>query len=167
MPQKILNKIKHLVIPHWWAQRMLTPAVQTHIEQAIRASEKQHRGEIRFAAEAVMPLRALAGNRTIHDRALEVFSQLRVWDTLENTGVLIYVQLVEREFEIVADRGINDRVQQGQWEAICRHMEAAFRDGRFEEGVLTGLRDVSALLTQHFPAAAVNPNELPDKPVVL
>lgn len=167
MPQKIVNKIKHLITPLWWARRVITPAIEAHIEEAIRASEKQHRGEIRFAAEAVMPLRTLAGARTIHDRAVEVFSNLRVWDTAENTGVLIYVQLIEREFEIVADRGINARVQQGEWEAICRRMEDAFRAGRFEEGVLAGVREVSALLARHFPAGAVNPNELPDKPVLM
>ena len=64
-------------------------------------------------------------------------------------------------------QGIGARVPQAQWDAICAGMESAFRAGRFEEGVMTGLREVGALLTQHFPARAGNPDELPNKPVML
>jgi len=166
MKTKILNKIKHLLIPSWWAHRVLPAPLQLRIEQAIAASEQQHRGEIRFAAEAALPLATLTGGRTVRDRAVEVFSELRVWDTEENTGVLIYVQLIDRDFEIVADRGINGRVQQSEWDAIAQRMETAFRAGQFEAGVIAGLNEVSILLARHFPAGAVNPNELPDKPVV-
>lgn len=166
MPTKILNKIKHLVIPSWWAQRVLPEALQSRIEQAIQSSERHHRGEIRFAAESALPLAALAQGRTVRDRAIDVFSELRVWDTEENTGVLIYVQLIDRDFEIVADRGINARVQASEWEAIAQRMEAEFRAGRFADGVIAGLNDVSALLTRQFPAGAVNPNELPNRPIV-
>lgn len=166
MPTKIFNKIKHLCIPSWWAQRVLPAPLQARIEQAILQSELRHRGEVRFAAEAALPLAAMRGARTVRDRAIDVFSELRVWDTAENTGVLIYVQLIDRDFEIVADRGINSRVQQGEWDAIAQRMEIAFRARRFEDGVITGLNEVSALLARHFPAGTVNPNELPDKPVV-
>ncbi len=140
-------------------------AVCARIEAVIKASEVQHRGEIRFVAETCL-YAGLGYGRTVRERAINVFSELRVWDTEENTGVLVYLQLVDRDFEIVADRGINARVVQDKWEAICQRMEAEFRAGRLEQGVLAGLEDITHLLTTHFPAHRVNPNELPDAPIV-
>jgi uncharacterized membrane protein len=96
-----------------------------------------------------------------------VFSALKVWDTEHNSGVLIYLLLADRVVEIIADRGIHGRVGAQGWEAACHAMETAFRAGRFEQGVLDGIEQVSSLLESHFPAARRGPNELPDKPVVL
>ena len=102
------------------------------------------------------------------ERAVEAFSELRVWDSAENNGVLIFLLLAERDVEIVADRGAATRVAPEDWERVCREMEAHFRDGRFSEGALAGVRAVSALLAQHFPATGErpNPNELRDRPTV-
>ena len=69
--------------------------------------------------------------------------------------------------EIVADRGINRKVTQDTWQAICRAMESAFREGRFEDGAIDGIAAVSELLAQHFPRGAAGPNELPDRAIVL
>ena len=81
--------------------------------------------------------------------------------------MLIYVQLIDRDIEIVADRGITARVAQAEWNAICSRMQAEFRAGRFESGALAGISEVAALLARHFPAHDANPNELSDKPVML
>ena len=90
-----------------------------------------------------------------------------MWDTEENSGVLIYLQMVDRRIEIVADRGINRMVQQSEWDAICRHMENEFRAGRFEAGTLAAIGEVTELLAKHFPPLSANPDELPNRPVVL
>jgi uncharacterized membrane protein len=97
-----------------------------------------------------------------------MFSKLRVWDTAQNNGVLIYLLLAEHAIELVADRGLNDRVPPAEWQAMVARMGAAFRKGQFEEGLTQSLEEVSALLVQHFPLVAgqVNPNELPDDPAV-
>lgn len=137
------------------------------IEKAIMQSELSHRGEIRFAVESCLhPLEIMAG-KTAKKRALEVFSSLHVWDTENNSGVLIYLLLADRDFEIVADRGIHTYVGNNGWEKICDEMEMLFRRGEFENGVLVGIRQVGALLQKHFPANGKNENELPDKPMVL
>ncbi len=159
--------LKHFLTPHWVSYRVFTRAALKRIEGAIRESEKSHDGELRFAVEAGLDLVPLARGMTPRQRAVQVFSQLRVWDTEHNSGVLIYVQLVDRRIEIIADRGINAKVGQDQWDAICRKMETAFRVRRFEEGALAGVREITALLAQHFPATDQNPDELPDRPVVL
>jgi len=163
----LLRILKHLSTPNWMAKRAFSAVVCDRIERVIEESEALHRGEIRFAVEGGLYLVSLLKGLTARARAVTVFSDLRVWDTEENTGVLVYLQLVDRDIEIVADRGINARVTQDEWDAICQRMEAAFRESRFEEGVIGGLREITALLVRHFPARDVNPNELPDKPVIL
>ena len=159
--------LKHLFTPDWIAHRIFSRAALKRIEEAIRDSEKSHDGELRFAVEAGLDLLPLLKGITPRQRALEVFSVLRVWDTEHNSGVLLYLQLMDRDIEIVADRGISAKVEQATWAAICRRMEDAFRARRFEEGALEGIREITGLLARHFPARGANPDELPDKPVVL
>ena len=84
-------------------------------------------------------------------RAVELFGQLRVWDTEHNSGVLIYLLLADRRVEIVADRGIHDKVGAAAWEAICGEMQRAFAAGRFEQGASFGIAAISDLLATHFP----------------
>ncbi len=159
--------VKHLIAPQWVIARAFPRAALDAIETEIRASEKKHHGEVRFAVEAGLhPLPLLRG-QSARQRAVEVFSNLRVWDTAHNSGVLIYVQLVDRRIEIVADRGINARVPQTQWDAICRRMEDAFRREHYQQGVLAAIDEITELLARHFPPLDENPNELPDRPVVL
>lgn len=136
------------------------------IEQAIRESEATHSGQIRFAVEASLDFSALLRNQSARERAIALFSQLRIWDTEENNGVLIYLLLADRDVEIVADRGIHAKLGREVWEAICQDMEAAFRTGRFAEGVVEGIRAVGRHLQHHYPARARD-NELPDRPVVV
>ncbi len=137
------------------------------IERAIREAEVRHAGQIRFAVEAALDLPPLLAGQTARGRAIDVFSQLRVWDTEHNNGVLIYLLLADRDVEIVADRGIHARLGAETWEAICREMEAAFRNGQFEAGVLAGIHAVGEHLARHFPPRGEKPNEMPDRPVVL
>jgi hypothetical protein len=159
--------LRHLVATPWIVRRAFPPPAVREIEEAIKGSERQHRGEIRFAVEGALDFLPVLRGLTPHGRALEVFSLLRVWDTEENTGVLIYVQLVDRHLEILADRGIAKRIAQPAWEAICRRVEDAFRAGRLLDGAREGIREVSRLLAEHFPAAPGNVDELPDRPAVL
>jgi len=95
-----------------------------------------------------------------------MFGKLRVWDTEHNNGVLIYLLLAERRIEIVADRGLARHVNTAQWETIAQGMSAAFKAGRFEEGLNAAVDAAGAALRKHFPLAPgeSNPNELPDAP---
>ena len=164
---KPIRLLKHLLLPDWYVRRVFARGDLTAIGEAIAASEKSHRGELRFVVEAAMPLTALWRDQLPRARAVDLFSTLRVWDTAENSGILIYVQLVERRVEILADRGIAARVPQAEWDDICREMETSFRHGRWREGALQAVTRSGALLTQHFPAGASNPDELPDQPLML
>jgi uncharacterized membrane protein len=158
---------RHLLEHRWRLRRIFTAKVLARIEAAIKASEAMHSGEIRFVVEGALDGVPLFRNQPARERALDIFSQLRVWDTEHNNGVLIYLLLADRDFEIVADRGINAKVGTAGWEKICSEMETDFRAGDFEHGVIRGIEAVSRLMAQHFPAQADGDNELPDAPVVL
>ncbi|WP_315701368.1 MULTISPECIES: TPM domain-containing protein [unclassified Bradyrhizobium] len=158
---------RHLLHHRWLQRRIFTPAVLARIEQAIRSGEATHAGQLRFVVEGALDGAPLFRNQPARERALDLFSHLRIWDTAHNNGVLIYLLLADRDVEIVADRGIHAKVGKDGWESICRAMEADFRDGRFEQGVLAGIAAVSRELARHFPPQAGTPNELPDRPVVM
>ncbi len=163
-PQRLF---KHLSTPRWWALRAFRRADLVAIAEAVTATETRHRGELRVAIEGPLPLRALWRDLPPRERAAQLFTQLGVDRTAEASGILIYVQLVDRRVEILADRGIAERVPQAEWDAICRGMESAFRAGQWREGALAAVARAGELLTTHFPAGDANPNELPDAPVVL
>jgi uncharacterized membrane protein len=163
---------RHLVTDHGSARRAFPSKALAAIEAAIAAGERRHRGQVRFVVEPALPLPRVLAKLPPRERALEVFGLLRIWDTEDNAGVLVYLLLADRDVEIVADRGIDARVGTAEWEAVCRGMEAAFREERYAEGVEAGIARISALLAEHFPrrhgVAGGDPgNELPDRPVLL
>jgi uncharacterized membrane protein len=142
-------------------------AVLIDIEKAIKRSERQHRGELRFAVENTLALAKVCRGISARQRAIELFSDLRVWDTEENSGVLIYLLLADREVHIVADRGIVKRVEQIEWDAIANAMQQGFKRGDFLGGSLHGIECITMLLAEHFPAGDDNCNELSNKPVIV
>ena len=158
---------KHLLEHHWRVRRVFPPDVLARIELAIKEGETTHAGQVRFVVEGALDGSPLFRDQPARARALDVFSHLRIWDTAHNNGVLIYLLLADRDVEIVADRGIDAKVGSDGWETICRAMEADFRAGRFEPGVIRGVDAVSRQLAAHFPPDGPPRNELPDQPVVL
>src|SRR5437879_13334590 len=141
---------KHLLERRWRVRRIFPPDVLAAIEQAIKAGEATHSGQIRFVVEGALDGAPLFRNQSARERALDVFSHLRIWDTAHNNGVLIYLLLADHDVEIVADRGIDAKVGAEDWEAICREMESDFRAGHFERGVIRGIAAVSRGLGEHF-----------------
>lgn len=158
---------RHLLMPPWRLRQLLPAASLAAIEKAITASEALHGGEIRFAIEHALAPAELWRGMTARQRAIEVFSELRVWDTEYNSGVLIYLLFADRDVEIVADRGVHAKVGKAEWEAICHRMETAFRHGDFLSGVLAGIEAITELLARHFPARGGQRDELPDRPITL
>ena len=151
-----------------WRWRLAFPAaVLKDIEMSVKQSESQHRGELRFAIENSLAPSWVWWGMSARQRATEVFSNLRVWDTEENSGVLIYLLLADREVHIVADRGIARLVPQAEWDAVALSMQKAFRLGDFRRGSLEGIERITIMLATHFPPGADNPNELSNKPVIV
>jgi uncharacterized membrane protein len=158
---------RHLMMPAWRVEQVLAAGTFDAVEAAIRSSEAMHRAELRFAVEGSLDLFDLLRGVTPRQRALEVFSQLGVWDTEENNGVLVYLLLADHDFEIVADRGVHRLVGDAGWEPIAARMEAAFRAGDFQRGIVDGITAIGEVLARHYPRREGDRNELPDRPVVL
>lgn len=150
------------------------------LKDRVAASEHRHSGEIRICVEAGLPTSYLwrhfwhkATIRAVmRQRAIMMFSKLRIWDTENNNGVLIYLLLAERAIELVADRGINQHVDPADWDEIVQRLSGALHEGRFEDGLTQALEEVSAVLMRHFELQASernpnkNPNELPNAPFI-
>jgi len=158
---------KHLIEHQWRVRRVFPKETLELIEQAIKAGEATHAGQVRFAVEGALDGMPLFKGQSARERALDMFSHLRIWDTAHNNGVLIYLLLADRDVEIVADRGIDAHVGAAGWDKICKVMEADFRSGNFSGGVIEGIAAVSRQLATYFPKQGAGPNELPDKPVVI
>ena len=158
---------RHLAMTHWQVQRAFPRRTLAAIEEAIKACEKLHVGEVRFVVEGALDAAPLFAGQSARERAIDVFSQLRIWDTKHNNGVLIYLLLADRDVEIVADRGIHMKVGAPEWEKICRAMEADFTKQNYKGGVLSGIKAATRHLGKHFPIHGGDHNELPDKAVIL
>src|SRR3954449_736134 len=158
---------KHLIEHRWRVRRIFPPEVLAAIERTIKAGEATHSGQVRFVVEGALDGKPLFRNQSARERALDVFSQLRIWDTAHNNGVLIYLLLADRQVEIVADRGIDAKVGAAGWAKICADMQAEFKAGKFDSGSIHGIEAVSRELAKYFPARGKGPNELPDAPVVM
>jgi uncharacterized membrane protein len=159
--------VLHLATPSWLVRRHFPASALAAIEAAIAAGEQHHEAEIRFAVEGALDPRAILRGVTPRARAIDVFSELRVWDTEHNTGVLIYLLLADRDVEIVADRGVAAKIPPAAWEAICREMEEHLRAGSYGDAAVAGIRATSDLLARHFPSRGPGRGEQPDEPVVL
>ena len=158
---------RHLLRTHWYARHAFPSTTMTDIGSAITAAERSHAGEIRFAVEDSLDPRALLRGQTPHERAIEVFSNLRVWDTQDNNGVLVYVLLADHAVEIVADRGIHAQVGADAWHAICHDIEVTFKIGNFRLGALAGIDALARVLHRYYPREGSDGDELPDQPVLL
>ena len=159
--------LRHLAVTPSQVSRAFPRATLNAIERAIKASRATHTGEVRFVIEGGLDGAPLFSGQTARQRALALFAQLHIWDTEHNTGVLIYLLLADRAVVIVADRGIHAKAGARAWMAICHDMEAEFKAGKFEVGVLSGIQAVNRQLEEHFPAESNDAGELPDKPLVI
>lgn len=155
----------HLNTPDRVSGKHFSPDVLDEIEKAVKTCEATHGGEICFAVESRLNLLQLWRDLSACDRATEIFTNLRVWDTRQNNGVLVYLLLAERRIEILADRGFRKKVSNLEWASICSEMQQSFTTVGFAEGIQQGIQLISAHLRKHFPVP--DGDELPNKPTVL
>ena len=161
--------LRHLWLDATDSRRQLPPAALQRLEDAVRASEARHLGELRICVQAGLSWSQLWRGESPRQRALACFGLLRVWDTEHNNGVLIHLLLADRRIEVVADRGLSQRVPPETWQALADQLGQALAQGHAEAGLQHAIAQVGDLLHAHFPAPAhtPNPNELPDAIVLI
>ena len=177
----LFRLLRHLWLDADDAHRVINASAMKRLEARVQDSERRHTGEVCLCVEASLPVsylwRHLHGGqpmeRVVRERALTLFSKLRVWDTELNNGVLIYLQLAERRIEIVADRGLARHVGDNDWQETLAGVASEFRANRYEDGLARAIDSVTSALQRYFPAAASTSearqqrdNQLPDRPVI-
>ena len=166
----ILCRIAH---HHWHRVRSaiqgaIPTSLQERLEQQVAASEQRHSGQIRICVESALPMSYLWRQASARERAITLFGKLRVWDTEHNNGVLIYLLLADHAIEVVADRGISQRIPKAHWDAMVKHLGGSLAAGQWEQGLFQALEEVSTLMAAEWPAQPLSArsNELPDRPWV-
>lgn len=159
--------LRHLFATSRQTHRHFPKDALKHIEESIAASEIGHSGQIRFIVETSLSPYALFHYQTAKQRALELFSAFRIWDTEQNNGVLIYLLMADHDFEILADRGVYMAAGDAFWDDVIKMMEKDLQAGNFEQGVLLGISKIDEVLRKLYPADHITPNELSDKPVII
>ena len=162
----------HRAWRHWSSsdvegKRAFPPESLQALGAAITEGERSHRGEVRLIVEKGMPLEAIWADLSNRQRACALFAEHGVWDTEDNCGVLVYINLAEHKVDIVADRAISRKIAQPTWQAICNTMTDGYKRGDFHNSTLAAIGQINALLREHFPTNGTDSNELPDHPIVL
>ena len=165
--QRLSRALRHWKSSAADGRRAFPQESLAEIARAISAGEQTHRGELRLIVEASMPFEAIWADVSNRQRALALFAEHGVWDTEDNCGVLIYVNLAERKVDIVADRNVGRKIDTATWQAACQTMTDGFARGQFHDSTIAAVARVNELLRLHFPAAGARANELPDNPIML
>lgn len=161
--------IRHLCFRQRSARRAFPQPTLDVLQAAIGDGERLHRAQVKLIIEPSLSVPQVLHRTSSRARAHVLFAHHRIWDTEENCGVLVYVNLADQKVEIIPDRSIARLVPRNDWEAVCRSMTERFAQGQFHDGALAGLVHANTLLEQHFPRldGAGRDNELSDHPVML
>lgn len=164
---RISRALRHFRFDIGDVRGVLPDAAMLQIEAAITAGETRHGAEIRFVVEAALDLTQVWARATPRERALTIFSNLRIWDTEANNGILLYVLMADKSVEIVADRAAARVVDQASWNRICERLAIDYRAADYLRGTISAINSIHDLVEPHFAPTRNNPDELPNRPVVL
>lgn len=134
------------------------------ISEAITENEKKTSGEIRVSVHEKRPF--LMKKKSIRDLAVKEFHSLKMYKTIDKTGILIFLLLGEKSFYILADAGINEKVKQETWDNVRNKMQEAFKKGIFRDGIIAAINEMGDILGAHFPIKPDDTNELSNEVVV-
>lgn len=128
---------------------------EEEIIEAIRIAEKNTSGEIRVHLEK-------SSKTNTYKRIIEVFHQLKMDETKQRNGVLIYVAVADKTFAVYGDKGINDVINDDFWDATKDVIQSYFKTGNFKQGLVEGILKAGQQLKTHFPWSSNDKNELPN-----
>lgn len=164
----MFNRVfRHLFTTQSSVRRLFSQETLAAIETTIASGETLHRAEIRVIIEASLSFSHVFSRITSKQRALELFGRYGIWDTEENLGLLLYINLADRQVRIIADRGIISKILNCEWKRICQALAEQFAKGNFQESTLATLAEINAMLQKEFPQTTPQENQIPDAPVIL
>ncbi|MEI7812081.1 MAG: TPM domain-containing protein [Ignavibacteria bacterium] len=145
---------------HSLLHKFLNDDDMLRISNKIGDMEKLTSGEIRVSVKEKRTL--FNRNKPINELAKQEFFRLKMANTRDRTGILIFLILRDRQFYILADSGINEKADEDTWHKVKDEMQEKFRSGSFADGILTGIERVGSILSVHFPRKDDDTNELPN-----
>jgi uncharacterized membrane protein len=131
------------------------------VAAAIQEAEQKTSGEIRVAIRQKRSKKE--AGLSVEQMARHEFVHLGMMKTKERTGILIFILLDAKEFFILADEHINQKVAPRSWDSVAEAMAMQFAKKEFREGLLNAVRSVGDHLSTHFPAKPGDKNELSNK----
>jgi uncharacterized membrane protein len=147
-----------------YIKKYLSNVQLDEIRDYIAEAEKNTSGEIRIC---FLERKAWVDRKkSPRDIAIREFFRLGMDKTEHKTGVLLLIMFREKIFEIIADEGINSKIDGTIWDTITGSMTSEFRNGRYKDGILKGLEEIKNILKKDFPRADNDKNELPDDIVI-
>lgn len=138
-------------------ENLLTAENKQQILTAIALAEKNTSGEIRVHLENFLPK-----NTIVFSRAMEIFSQLGMEKTQDRNGILIYVAFMDKQFAILGDQGINEKVGQDFWDTEKKELLTFFKNNQLIEGLVYFISKAGEKLQAYFPYQKDDVNELAD-----
>jgi len=105
-------------------------------------------------------------NKSYRDLALKEFYKLGMDKTEDKTGILIYILFLDRKFEIIADEGINSKINSEKWSIIISHIKNEFSQNNYKTGIIKILIEMKEVLINYFPHKENDKNELPDDIII-
>lgn len=165
--EKLKRALRHLFTTSRAGKKAFPEATLQAIQEVITEGEKLHRAEVQLIVEPSLPLSEIWEGTSSRERAIDLFSLHRIWDTEENSGILIYIDLADHQVEIVADRGIDHITTSDEWASVCRTMTSGFAQGSYQDSVIAALKLLNDILHDHLPDTENLPNQLPNRPIIL
>lgn len=159
--------VAHLASTKAAGRRAFPAATLKAIQDTIAQGETVHRAEIRVIIEPALRASEVLRGIGARARARELFSSYQIWDTEENCGILLYVNLADHKVEIIADRTVARLLNAAEWQSICSTMTGGFARGQFHDSAVAALEQLNQLLQTRFPDNGTHHNQLPDQPIVL
>lgn len=138
-------------------EAFLSAEQEQQVVESIRLAEKETSGEIRVHLESY------DSGEDVFKHAQEVFHALKMDNTKEENGVILYVAVNLKKFVIYGDAGINKLVGEDFWNSTRDSIQTQFQQGKFDQGLIDGIQEIGRVLKQHFPWDTNDENELSDE----
>lgn len=154
-------------------KRSFHSEVRKQIAIAVQEAETLCGGEIRLVVEGGLTLSELIYSRGVRERAEGYFSDLRIWDTAQNNGLLLYILFADNAIEIVADRGLTGLIffehrtmeMSEVFQLICERLMKSCKEGRYGSGISDAVISLGKAMGMLYPKSPDDKNELPNETV--
>jgi len=132
---------------------MLTASEKEEIQESIRLAELKTSGEIRVHIDKKC-------DSDSFEKAITIFNKLKMYQTRDRNGVLIYISFSDRKLAIIGDEGINNVVPTDFWESTKNELIFRFKRNEFAQGIIDAVTEAGKQLKQYFPVKLDDKNEL-------